>query len=159
MNQLEQFSFVGIIKIFIKNIISSYVLLKEVTASPSKLFDHYKTFFTDDKLDLNSKQQNITTQVNDYFNSYTKPQNFPFFTTENLTQASSLNGCYIFKYFQLNNFRFYRTTNWLDIPLLKLVSQTIIFYVDYYKDYDFVPLPWSFFLSVLKSLNNFKSPF
>jgi hypothetical protein len=42
------------------------VLLKEVTASPSKLFDHYKTFFTDDKLDLNSKQQNITTQVNDY---------------------------------------------------------------------------------------------
>lgn len=43
---------------------------KEVTASPSKLFDHYKTFFTDDKLDLNSKQQNITNQVNDYFNDY-----------------------------------------------------------------------------------------
>ena len=62
-------------------------VIKEVTASPNKLFEHYKSFFTDDKSDLNTKQNTITSQVNDYFNSYSKPQNFPFFSSENLSQA------------------------------------------------------------------------
>jgi hypothetical protein len=62
-------------------------VIKEVTASSSKLFDHYKSFFTDDKSDLTLSQQNITSQVNDYFASYSKPQNFPFFTPDNLSRA------------------------------------------------------------------------
>ena len=62
---------------------------REVTASSNKLYNHYKTFFTDDLSDLSDKQKNISTQVNDYFKSYTRPQNFPFFTAENLTYALS----------------------------------------------------------------------
>ena len=41
----------------------------------------------DDKSHLTTKQQIITTQVNGYFSSYTKPQNFHYFTFANLTQA------------------------------------------------------------------------
>ena len=52
-----------------------------------KLFDNYKSFFMDNKSDLTTKQQNITTQVYEYFSSYTKPQNFPFFSFANLTEA------------------------------------------------------------------------
>ena len=62
---------------------------KEVTASSNKLYNHYKASFSDDQSDLSSKQKNISIQVNDYFKSYTKSQNFPFFTAENLTNALS----------------------------------------------------------------------
>ena len=60
---------------------------KEVTASPTKLLEHYKSFFLDNNSDLNSKQQNITSKVADYFGAYMRPQNFPFFTIKNLEDA------------------------------------------------------------------------
>ena len=72
---------------YTKKLKKKRTVVKEVTASSTKLFEHYKSFFTDKKSDLTSKQQNITSQVNDYFNSYKRPQNFPFFTSENLSQA------------------------------------------------------------------------
>ena len=37
--------------------------------------------------DLNSKQQNITSKVSDYFGAYMRPQNLPFFTMKNLEDA------------------------------------------------------------------------
>jgi hypothetical protein len=36
---------------------------------------------------LTSKQQIISEKVSNYFGSYTRPQNFPFFTMKNLQEA------------------------------------------------------------------------
>ena len=63
-----------------KSLKKKRTVLKEVTASPSQLFEHYKSFFMDEQSDLTDKQQNLSNQVNDFFNVYTKPLNFQFFT-------------------------------------------------------------------------------
>ena len=72
---------------FTKKLKKKRSVVKEVTASPSKLFDHYKFFFIDTQSNLSDKQQEITKQVKYFFNSYTKPLNFPFFTINQLDTA------------------------------------------------------------------------
>ena len=72
---------------FTKKLKKKRTVLKEVTASPSQLFEHYKSFFMDEQSDLTDKQQNLSNQVNDFFNVYTKPLNFPFFTIGQLDLA------------------------------------------------------------------------
>ena len=72
---------------FTKKLKNKRTVVKEVTASSEKLFNHYKSFFMDDQSNLNEKQQNITKKVNDFFGAYTKPQNFPFFTMDQLDNA------------------------------------------------------------------------
>ena len=53
----------------------------------------------DEQSDLTDKQQNLSNQVNDFFNVYTKPLNFPFFTIGQLDLAlddienSPVKGC------------------------------------------------------------------
>ena len=60
---------------------------KAVTAAPAKLLEFYKSFFMDSNSALTLKQQTISEKVSDFFGSYTRPQNFPYFTIENLEDA------------------------------------------------------------------------
>ena len=60
---------------------------KAVTAAPAKLLEFYKSFFMDSNSALTLKQQTISEKVSDFFGSYTRPQNFPSFTIENLEDA------------------------------------------------------------------------
>ena len=41
----------------------------------------------DNSTDLNTKQQDLSQKVSDYFGLHVRPQIFPFFTIENLEEA------------------------------------------------------------------------
>ena len=72
---------------FTKKLKKKRSVVKEVTASPDQLFKHYKSFFMDNESNFTEKQQNINKKVNDFFDSFSKPKNFPFFTMDQLDYA------------------------------------------------------------------------